>query len=208
MVYQCFSTSCAFPRSSGQRACSSECTISAFSDINDHQIGNMVPRTVLFAGVRSVPLYFSSWSEKFFNVCGEIFWRTQRHLKNPTCKFLCFSAFLQSMSLYTDMEIILSSNLSCRIVLYAIVLWISRSNCSIVCLGKILHPITAGSPSIRSNSRYSEECVNHYILPLQDPVDRGYSANFLRQSTESEKTYTFAVDSSTALSFNKAQLNF
>ena len=107
------------------------------------------------------------------------------------------------MSWCIDMKIIRSSNFSCRIVLYSIFLWISRSDCSIVCLGFFLHANTARSPSIRSNSRYSEECVNHSMLPLQDSIDRGYSAIFQRQSSESEKTYTFAVDSSTASSFNK-----
>ena len=39
------------------------------------------------------------------------------------------------MSLYIDMKMIQSANFSCRIVLSSIVLWISRSDCSVVCLG-------------------------------------------------------------------------
>ena len=74
------------------------------------------------------------------NVLQEIFWCTQQHLKNSTYNFFCFSVFLQSTSLYIDMKIIPSSNFSCRIVLYSIFLWISRSNCSIVCLGIFFTP--------------------------------------------------------------------
>ena len=49
--------------------------------------------------------------------------------------------------------------------------------------------------------------MNHSILSFREVIiDCGYSWVLQRQSTESEKTYTFAVDSLTALSFNKVVL--
>ena len=71
--------------------------MSAFSELDHHQINNIVAQNVWFIGVRSVLIYFSSWSEEYA--------ATSEDFDTQSSSF---PAFIQSMSLYIDMKMIRS----------------------------------------------------------------------------------------------------
>ena len=118
------------------------------------------------------PLFLSSFSEDWpmsfsFFLCVRLYSWTIRK------SFFSFR-LIQSMSLHVVMKMIPSSNFSGWFLLSSIVLWISRSNCSVESW-EIFHPNTTGSPSNQSNSRYSPDFANQWMFSFQASVDRAYS---------------------------------
>ena len=69
---------------------------------------------------------------------------------------------------------------------------ISRTICSAVCPGNIIHSNSTGSPLIPSNSLYWPVLLNHSSLFSHSMLDCGSSRAFPTHNTESENTYTFA----------------
>ena len=115
--------------------------------------------------------------------------------------------FLHWMSLCIDMKIILPWNCSGSQPKFFISL-ISRTICSAVCPGNIIHSNSTGSPLIPSNSLYWPVRLNHSSLFSHSMLDCGSSRAFPTHNTESENTYTFPFMSLiTSSSFTRDNLS-
>ena len=92
---------------------------------------------------------------------------------------------------------------SCSVIVF----WISRSNSSKVCPGKIVHLDSTRSPSIPFNCRHWRDFMNHSIFPSKCAVAWRWSWILPRQRTESKWTCAFVFDRLIALSCSKIVLN-
>ena len=122
-----------------------------------------IPKTVWLVKA-SHAIFLPFLDQGMINVLQEISLRTPYFLKNSKYTFVRLHFFDPSMSLYIDMKMIRSLSCSGWILFSALVLWISRSNSSVECPGKTVHSNSADSPSIPSNSRYSQLFVNHSLF--------------------------------------------
>ena len=83
-----------------------------------------------------------------------------------------------------------------------IIFWICQRMFNVVNPGKFFHSNSIGSPSSWPNFLYRAIVVNHPICSFHFLAASVDSLSFPRHHTESENTWTFAVDNRTALLHN------
>ena len=202
-VYRQFSFSFAFQVSSFQSTGSTEYGVSAFTEVEHHVLSDPIPFSIRFVRMSS---------EIFLSDPGP------RNDECPCVNFRAYSATFLEFAIHSPSFLNFSpysvvvhwheDDSSCKLLRFTlynvIIFWILVRICNDVNPGNIFHSNSIGSPSIRSNSRYWDGFINHSIFSFHALT--GVLGILPKQNTESENTYTFAVDNWTARSFNKVVL--